>query len=245
MSQARWLALFSLAAPLGCTELSLTPTPADADRSTSLVSVVEQFSLPSLEGWSFRTPALWHISRQDEQSFLQLATFSPSSEQAGRPNEYALYTKLLFESFSLSCRVRLEASSARPGRDACVVFARVDASHFYCVQIADEASGMTPGIYCMDGTRLRPLLAAGTPIPQIEPDNDWHKLDILHDAQTGLIQVFWDAFDPERLEPWMQVTDRTYQRGYIALGSVAHPARFARLILQGQAEVSAYKPIRR
>ena len=235
MRQANWLIVFIAATVAGCQSLAPATKP-----TTSLVNIVEQFSLPDLGGsWSFRTPNIWHLSKEDGQNYLPLAPFSPESQRAGWPNEYALYNKLLFHGFSLSCRVRMDRESARAGRDICVAFARVDASHFYCVQLADTSSGLLTGIYRIDGGQIHSLLPLFTQPPKIDPGSIWHKLDILHDAEKGTIQVYWDAYDPSRIEPLMQATDRTYQRGYIALGSVAHPARFARLILQGQAERAA------
>jgi len=213
------------------------PKPKPDAEPTVLVRVLEEFTLPEPgEAWTFRTAERWQIAEKENRRFLQMAGPSqrPVMPGVAHPREYAIYNKYRFRSFSLSCRVRIDCDPAADPGDVCIIFGWQDDDHFYYAQLSSLPNGAHNTIGRVDGETTRSLLPPGRrPEPAIT-DNQWHKVDVLRDADTGTIEVYVDAYDPQRPKPpLLRAADRTYQWGCIGLGSVAGRAGFARLIIEG------------
>src|SRR5688500_15873028 len=76
-----------------------------------IVSIRDNFEHPEpSDAWTFRTPELWRIAIEDGKQFLQMAFPPPRPMMPGirRPQEYAVYNKYEWRSFSLSCLVRVD-----------------------------------------------------------------------------------------------------------------------------------------
>jgi hypothetical protein len=63
-------------------------------------------------------------------------------------------------------------------------------------------------------------------------------VDVLRNAKTGTIEVYFDAFDQED-KPIFRVVDRTYEWGYVGLGSFDDHASFANVKIEGEARKAA------
>lgn len=230
------IALLLLSCLPGC-QLNPPKKPPAQGWFDATVSDDFEFETPS-PAWAFRTPALWRIAYEGDRRFLQMAIPPEGTKLGGRllPWEYAVYGKYEFRSFSLSCRVRIDREAAAKGRDACILFGRQDPTHCYCVRLAADSSGDFGMVTRIDGT-IRKSLTASTPSrPPVIADRNWHRVDLLRDADSGTIKIYIDA-DPAAASPApaFETQDRTYPWGTIALGSFEHHASFARLAIQGQA----------
>jgi hypothetical protein len=120
-----------------------------------------------------------------------------------------------------------------PARDACVIFGRRDDTHMYYVHLSGVSDAAHNTIMRVDGaTRTRIMPDSFRP-PPVMTDRAWHKVDVLRNVDTGLIQVFVDA-GSEGAAPYFEVTDRTYDWGFVALGSFDDFASFARVRIEGE-----------
>jgi len=221
-------------APTGCQDLRMNP---DGEPAPLIADVVEEFKLDEPgESWAFRTPELWRIAVEGERRCLRMAAPPGRAMLPGvrRPQEYAIYTRYQFRSFNLSCRVRVDCPASVVGRDACIIFARRDDTHFYYVHLSNVADEFHNAVVRVDGETRTSLVPRGKHPPLTVPGKDWHKVDIIRDVEAGTITVYVDAHDPKD-PPWIQVEDRTYDWGYIGLGSFNDQASFARLRIEGQA----------
>jgi len=215
------------------------PGPGSSgDPAAMRVRVVEDFKLGEPgDAWAFRTPGLWKVTPEGERQILRLTTLPSGPVLPGvpRPREYAVYTRYRFGSFSLSCRVRNDTDPALAGRDACLVFGRQDATHFYYVHLSNADGECTNTVVRVDGDSRTDLLPPGKrPTPAIT-DRQWHKVDVLRDLKTGAITVYVDAYEAGA-QPWAQLRDGTYPWGHIALGSFDAQASFAHLLIEGEAK---------
>jgi hypothetical protein len=214
-----------------------SPTKQPKSSSYEHLYVVEEFSLDQPgEAWTCRTPDLWHIRAEGDRRYLQMKPppDRPMAPGVRRPQEYAVYNKHRFRSFNLSCRVRIDNDPSVQGRDACIIFSRRDKTHMYYVHLSNHSSGFHNTIVRVDGQTRRSLLpAAPVPAPAIT-DRQWHKVDVIRDADSGLIQIYVDAFEPGA-KPLFEVRDRTYEWGHIALGSFNDHASFDHVLIEGQA----------
>lgn len=230
------LAVSFLAASLTGCQMNPPRTPPAPDWLDVTVADNFEFDAPG-PSWVFRTPSLWRIAYDGDRRFLQMA-IPPVGAKPGvpfRPWEYAVYAKYEFRSFSLSCRVRIDCERTVPGRDACILFGRQDPSHYYYLHLSADSDEFHNTLVRVDGADRKALVPATRDRPPTITDRDWHRVDILRDADSGVIKVYVDADPAAPPSPAIEARDRTYPWGTIALGSFEHHASFARLAIEGQA----------
>ena len=151
-----------------------------------------------------------------------------------RPQEYALYSSYEFRGFSLSARVRVDRDPSVSRRDAVFIFGWQDDTHFYYAHLSGATDEWHNALIRVDGqTRVSLVPPAQRPRPTMT-DTAWHKVDILRDVTTGTIDVYVDAYD-ESARPVFHAVDRTYEWGYIGLGSFDDHASFAHIKIEGEA----------
>jgi len=229
---AVWVILCGIASS-GCESLDGKPKAATYEH----LYVVEEFALDEPgEGWTFRTPDLWHIGVEGDRRYLQMKPppDRPMTPGVRRPQEYAVYNKYRFRSFNLSCRVRIDNDPTIRARDACIIFGRQDNTHMYYVHLSNHSDEFHNAIVRVDGDSRRSLLPAKQPRDFAITDRQWHKVDVIRDADSGLIQIYVDAFETGT-PPLLETRDRTYEWGHIALGSFDDYASFDHVLIEGQA----------
>ena len=222
----------------GCNQLN---PPAAQEQDQLQVKVEEAFRLSDADNWLFRTPALWKVDGEPGRHYLQMGQVPkrPLLPGARRPQEYAIYTPYEFRSFALSCFVRVDRDATT--RDACVIFGRQDSTHCYYVHLSALLSGSHNTIVRVDGTTCRPLVPADKKAKPVTMDRGWHKLDVLRNCDTGLIQVYVDARNADT-PPSFEVKDKTYEWGSVAMGSFDAPCGFARILIEGEGRQLTHKP---
>ncbi len=232
---ARLLGMLALSVT-GCQ----TPPQATGERADwSIVRMSDdfEFDAPS-DSWTFRTPALWRITSEGERRFLQMA-FPPQRPLlpgVRRPQEYALYNRFEFRSFSLACYMRIDRDPQVRGRDACLIFGRQDNTHFYYVHLSNVSDAVHNNIIRVDGETRESLLPADEQRRPAITDRQWHRVDLVRDVDSGSIRVWvdLDLAAPEQ-PPLFEVTDRTYEWGFVGLASFDDHASFGRFGIDGQA----------
>jgi hypothetical protein len=226
----------------GCMGPAAAPDKAGRPADERMQARVEEtFRLSEADNWLLRTPALWKLGEERGRRYLQMLQPPARPMTAGvrRPQEYAVYKPYEFRSFSLSCMVRVDRDPATKGRDACIIFGRQDDTHLYYVHLSNLSDGAHNTIIRVDGgTRRRIMPDRVFPRPVIT-DAGWHKVDVLRNCDTGSIQVFVDARDEKTARPYFEVIDRTYEWGFIALGSFDDFASFGQILIEGEARKPA------
>jgi len=228
----------------GCQSFDMS-SPSEKP-SWSIVRVYEDFSLDEPgEAWSFRTPVLWRVSEESGRRFLQMAVPPPRPLMAGvrRPQEYAIYNKFEFRSFSLACYVRIERDPAVRGRDACIIFSRRDNTHFYYAHLSNFSDAFHNNLVRVDGATRQPLIPADVARRPAITDRQWHRVDVVRDVDAGTIRVYVDLDRDRTLPPVFEVEDRTYEWGFIGLGSFDDHASFACVAIEGQARRPSQPPV--
>ena len=236
-----WPILFAV----GCTELDQLKHPRQDRQDWSIVRVADGFDLDQPgEAWTFRTPQLWRIATDGQRRFLQMAypPDRPLLPGVRRPQEYAIYNRFEFRSFSLACYLRVDRETSVKGRDACVIFGRRDDTHFYYAHLSNYTDAWHNNLIRLDGSTRYSLLPADPARRPAIIDQAWHLVDVIRDADAGTIKVYVDRDKGGAgAAPIFEVVDRTYDWGLIALGSFDDHASFGRLALEGQAR-SARRP---
>lgn len=229
----------------GCQDPNATAPERLREEPISLVNVRDDFEMavPG-DSWSFLNPGLWRVGVEGHRRFLQMAYPPDLPPQGGpqRPSEYAMFNAYQFRSFALTCRLRVDSAPRDEGNNACVIFGWRDDRHFYYVHLSNVYGELSNTVVRVEGGTARSLIPL---IDRREPaftDQDWHKVDVLRDANTGSIEVYVNAFS-EDAQPLFSVTDRTYEWGHIGFGACRDHASFAGVEFEGEARRSGLPPL--
>lgn len=231
MAFARMLILAAGLLPCGC-----QATKPQAGKQDEIIDLTfrDTFDMrePS-DAWTFRTPELWRIAMEQDKRILQMAEppQRPMMPGVRRPQEYAVYNRHEFRSFSLSCWLRLDRDVKTKARDACIIFGRQDDTHLYYAHLSSLSEEFHTALVRVDGTTRQNLIPEQRRPPAPITDRQWHKVDVLRDVNAGTITVYVDEKEP----PLFKVTDRMYEWGQIAIGSFDDHASFAGVLIKGQA----------
>jgi hypothetical protein len=123
----------------------------------------------------------------------------------------ALIKDLELESFEINFRVRSTKDTGNH-RDCCVFFAYQDDKHFYYAHLGakpDPASGQIMIVH------EAPRLALTKNTNLVPWDDQWHQVRLVRRMPEGSIEVFFD----DMTKPIMAVTDKTFGKGRIGIGS--------------------------
>lgn len=242
----RGLAVLTVVTLCGCSEFNFTPATRPAGNDWAIVHAAEGFDLDEPgDAWTFRTPQLWRVAVDGDRRFLQMAypPERPMLPGIRRPQEYAVYNRFEFRSFSLACYVRVDRDPGVKGRDACIIFGRRDDTHFYYAHLSNYTDSFHNNLVRVDGTTRGALLP---PDPMRRPaitDQEWHLVDVIRDVDAGTIKVYVDRDKGEQYaSPIFEAVDRTYESGFIALGSFDDHASFGRFAIEGQARPAMARP---
>jgi hypothetical protein len=207
--------------------------------------VAENFDLSDADSWMFRTPSLWKVAEDAGHRYLQMSEppARPLASGVRRPQEYAIFRPYELRSFALSCFVRVDRDPATKARDACIILGRQDNTHFYYVHLSGLSDAAHNTIMRVDGTTRKRLLPDTYNPPPIMTDRQWHKVDVLRDCDTGSIQVYVDARDAATAKPYFQVVDKTYEWGFVGIGSFDDFASFAKIMIEGEGRKPAALPV--
>jgi len=180
----------------------------------------EDFEETKLDAWTMTDPDAWRVaSIEDSNAALELHRNSDYQPSVRSPLNIALIPDLTASSFVLDLKAR---STERDygHRDLCVFFNYEDPSHFYYVHLGKEADPHAHSIFLVDGAprvSIADERTDGTPW-----SDDWHRVRIVRDAESGRIDVYFDDFDT----PIMTAHDRTFTRGRIGVGSFDDVGQF-------------------
>ncbi len=220
----------------GC---EILPQSSDDRADWSIVRMSDDFEFDAPgDTWTFRTPVLWRVTTEGERRFLQMAIPPDRPVLPGirRPQEYAVHNRFEFRSFSLACYVRIDRDPQVQGRDTCIIFGRQDNTHFYYAHLSNVSDALHNNVIRVDGETRQSLLSADAQRPPAITDSLWHRVDLVRDVDTGTIRL-WVDLDLDRPDepPLFEVTDRTYDWGFVGLGSFDDHASFGRFGIGGQA----------
>lgn len=108
-----------------------------------------------------------------------------------------------------------------PHRDLCFFFGVRDASNFYYVHIAKSADANAHNVFRV-ADKPRTNIAEKTTAGVDWGVNQWHRIKIERELDSGAIRVYFDDME----SPIMYATDKTHGWGMIGVGSFDDSGRF-------------------
>ena len=99
-------------------------------------------------------------------------------------------------------------------------------AHFYYVHLGKKTDDHANQIFIVNDA---PRIKISTETTDGTPwDDDWHTLRVIRDAETGLIEIFYDDMDT----PVMRAMDKTFTGGQIGVGSFDDRVQFGSVVLK-------------
>jgi hypothetical protein len=182
-----------------------------ADETTKKTVFTEDFE-SGHDRWEFLDPETWKSETKDGNTTVEITERKSKYEPPVRsPGHVALIRDLELENFDITFRVRSTLDTGNH-RDCCVFFSYQDDQHFYYAHLGAKPDPHSGQIMIV---KEAPRLAL-TQNEELTPwDDDWHKVRLSRDVAAGTIQVYFDDMS----QPHMQVTDKTFGKGRIGIGS--------------------------
>jgi len=161
---------------------------------------------------------------------LRLDKGGPVGANPRRPVKLALWKSGCVSSFDLELRVRRDPIQQQEG-DVLVIFGFQDELHFYYAHLSSDDGNVAVhnGLFRVNGGDRERIAGTGA-LPAL-PDENWHRVRLSRDPQSGEIKLFLD----NDVEPRFQVTDRTHSYGRVGVGSFDNTGEFDDLRLTGTA----------
>jgi hypothetical protein len=174
--------------------------------------------------WSVPLGADWRVTREEGEETLELITARPKADSPRKPFQYALIEGPPLEKFTIECEARKQA----PRGSLIIVYAWRGPSHFNYVHLSDDTGSEQPvhnGIFHVyGGDRVRISPEQG---PCALPTAGWHKVRVVYDAATGLVETWVDG----QLNPSLRGADLSLGAGRVGLGSFFNTGGFRRFQL--------------
>ena len=165
-----------------------------------------------LDRWELLDPATWRIVEREGNQTLEITERGSAYKPPVRsPGHVALIKDLELGNFDITFKVRSTLDTGNH-RDCCVFFSYQDNQHFYYVHLGAKPDPHSGQIMIV---REAPRLAL-TKNERLTPwDDQWHRVRVQRDADSGSIRVFFD----DMKVPHMEVVDKRFQIGRVGIGS--------------------------
>jgi hypothetical protein len=162
--------------------------------------------------WQIVDPQSWQL--QEHGLGKSLAIIRRDSEYqppVRSPLHIALIKDVELDSFELTFKVK-STKNTGDHRDCCAFFNYQDPTHYYYVHLGAKPDPASGQIFLVNDAPRAPLTRNQKPTPWTD---NWHPVKVVRDAKSGLIAVYFD----DMATPHLQVSDRTFGRGRIGIGS--------------------------
>lgn len=164
------------------------------------------------ERWELLDPATWKLTEYDGNAAIEITARKSDYKPPTRsPGHVALVKDLEVGSFDITFRVRSTLDTGNH-RDCCVFFGYQDDQHFYYAHLGAKPDPYSGQIMIV---KEAPRLAMTTNEKLTPWNNDWHTVRLTRDLESGRIEVFFDDMET----PHLSVTDKTFGKGRIGIGS--------------------------
>lgn len=167
----------------------------------------------TISDFEFSDTNFWKYSAESKGGALECTGKSEYQPPVRSPHSVALIAGQKFGSFVM------EADLQQTGRvynhqDMCVFFGFQDKSHFYYTHISKAMDDHANNVFVVDGTpRLK--ISTKTNDGQNWLPNNWHKIRLERDIESGIIRLFFD----DMKTPVMEANDKRFGAGGIGFGS--------------------------
>jgi len=204
------LFLAGLSLCFGAVEISTAQEQKEAKTGYPLV-FSEDFQ-KGRDRWETTDDASWEMHGDDKnRSFGLNKRISDYAPKVRSPHNIALIKDLALSDFVITYRVKSTKDTGNH-RDCCTFFCHQDDQHFYYIHLGAKPDPASGQIMIVNAEPRRPLTKNEKLVPWTD---DWHTVKVVRDSSAGTIDVYFDDME----KPHLSVTDKTFDKGRIGIGS--------------------------
>ncbi|MBI1368101.1 MAG: hypothetical protein GC162_05545 [Planctomycetes bacterium] len=195
--------------------LVMTAVAFAADAPQGYKSVFEESfdSADAIHRFVFTDPTAWKHDKESDNGYMELFGKSKYEPAVRSPFNIALIDKVKVADFVLDIDLR-QTGKEYGHRDMCLFFNFQDPAHFYYVHIATKRDPHAHNIFIVNSAPRLAITKTGT--EGFDWGHDaWHHMRLVRDAKTGRIAVYADDME----KPIMEAEDKTFDAGYVGVGS--------------------------
>ena len=184
-----------------------------------------------IEGLSMTDPAAWKHETVDGNGVLALVGKSDYEPPVRSPHNIAWIDDLVLSDFVLEAD--LEQTGREYGhRDLCLFYGIQAPQYFYYTHLASVADEHANSIFLVNNAPRVSIAKERT--DGTKWTEGFHKVRIVRDAESGLIEVYFDDMET----PVMKAVDKTFTYGQIGFGSFDDVGRFDNIKIWGKRAVA-------
>ncbi|MCW5982806.1 MAG: hypothetical protein KIT09_32250 [Bryobacteraceae bacterium] len=181
--------------------------------------------------WKVPIRSDWSVAAVEGTPTLQLLVPRPST-QPRRPTQFALAETPDFRRVTVEAEIKKEPEAARNRRTSVlIVYAYQDEAHFnyahLSVDTAREVDVHNGIFHVYGGDRVR---ISSTDGPAAFTSEEWHKVRLVHDGDSGTVEVWVDG----RPLPSLKGVDLSLRSGKVGLGSFFDLGSFRNVVIRGE-----------
>ncbi len=170
--------------------------------------------------WIPTDSGAWELTKANDSGVLSLKRQSKYKPPSRSPQSILWLTKDSPKSFVMDVLAKSTDKKGGAHQDLCLFFGGKDKNHFYYVHLAPKADPHAHSIFIVDG---KPRLSIATKRTDgIKWGDDWHRLRIERDGESGRISVYFDDFKT----PIMEAVNKHFIGGGIGVGSFDNTGYF-------------------
>lgn len=183
----------------------------------------------SLDNFEVTDPKSWRIQTEGDNKVLELFGKSEYAPRVRSPLNILLIKDHLFGSFVLEADLK-QTGQEYAHRDLCIFWGMKDPANFYYVHLASTADEHAHNIFLVND-EPRKAIATKTS-GGVKWAQEWHKVKIIRDIETGSVKIFFDDMNI----PIMEAIDHHFDYGYIGFGSFDDTGMFDNIKIWGEKE---------
>jgi len=210
------LLIFLLAGTLAADDLAKQPVIFSEDFEKGH----ERWETTDAESWTHRKIDGNHVFGINRRS-------SKYRPKVRSPHHIALIKDVQVADFVLTFRVK-STKDTGGHRDCCVFFNWQDPQNFYYVHLGARPDPHSGQIMIVKNAPRKALTKNKNNTPW--KNETWHNVKLVRDSKAGTITVYFD----DMTKPHMQVTDKTFGKGRVGIGSFDDMNDFDNIKLRGK-----------
>lgn len=193
------------------------------------VIFAEDFSSDdALRHFVFSSPDHWQRTKVGDRYVLehQHAGAEGYSPPHRSPHNIALIADRKVGSFVLEYEAQ-QNGREYGHRDSCVFFNFVDPANYYYIHVATKSDPHAHQIFIVDDKPRTAITRQGTDGFDWGASDEWHKVRVERNVDSGLIRIFVDDMS----KPIMEAEDKSHGAGYVGFGSFDDVGRVSKIRL--------------
>lgn len=176
--------------------------------------------------WTFGDGKAWEWKGEGRETTLSLVRQSDFKPKVRSPFNLAWFGGGEWGSFVLTAEVRLDLFN-EGNNDVCIAFGKESETKFYYAHLGEKSDAVHLQLHLVnDADRKAITTEAAKELPW-KPET-WHRVKIERDAESGVIQVWFDG------EKVLSAEDKTLGKGAVGLGSFDDLGSFRNVVISAK-----------